>query len=234
MTARLFEALISNVALGRIMTRVCYPSIRGGKEGKCKGSGVTCDWLLGEEVILHRFHGHHGERALQCFGSVLKDEPPWERRIVLFDGLNLMPDAASDVDKHHGLRIVIVEAIGNTLGEGEEVEPAIAALALSGHPEHKSFVVDWVFGEPFEDGLGGVVARLERTVGAVRRVLVFGFLEEGGEGGPSRVHGDHVVNEACGQGRDGQSLGELVGGEETGSDFFDGGDGSEEAKDTLE
>lgn len=145
-----------------------------------------------------------------------------------------MPDATSDVDEHDGLRIVALEAIADTFGEREEVKPAISALALCSHPEHEGFMVGWMVGEPFEEGLGGVVGRLEGTIGAVGRVLVFGSLEEGREGGPSRVYSDHVVDHTCGQARDCQGLSKVVGGEETGSDFFDGGDGSKEAKDTLE
>lgn len=109
----------------------------------------TRDHLPGEEVVFHRLHRLDRERLLHGFGRVLEDEPPRERRIVLFDRLDLVPDPATDVDEHDRFRLV-PKTLRNALCEREEVEPAIAAFALTGHPEHKSIVSRRMLGEPFE------------------------------------------------------------------------------------
>ncbi len=109
----------------------------------------TRDHLPCEEIVFHRLHRLDRERLLQGFGRVLENEPPRERRIVLFDRLDLVPDPATDVDEHDRFQLVR-KTIRNPVCEWEKVEPAIAAFALTGHPEHKSIVGRRMLGEPFE------------------------------------------------------------------------------------
>lgn len=137
----------------------------------------TSDRLLGEEVVFHRFHRVHSKRPLQGLRRVLEYEPPRERRIILFDGLDLMPNATSDVNEYDCLRIVS-EALGDAFSEREEIEPAVPALALTSHPEHESFVVCRMLGKPFEKGILRAMAELERIIRRVGWVLVFCFLQE--------------------------------------------------------
>lgn len=75
------------------------------------GAVDTCDWLLAEEIIFHRFHTLYGQRSLDSIRSILEDESPWKRRVILFDGLDLMSHSASDVDEHYGLLFLILESV---------------------------------------------------------------------------------------------------------------------------
>ena len=137
--------------------------------------GLTFNRLLRHEVVDRMLYTFAWDRLSNGRREVLVDDPPGRMRDSLLECKTLVANATTDVNEEWDFGF---QPMAEFLLEGINIEEHLLPLTIGHHPLQEIVKARWHSQGPIKGHLIGSVAFLERAVGAIRRILVFGLGQE--------------------------------------------------------